>query len=96
MMKPDARVGCAAAVLAAAVSGVAVFVNSAYLGTEMWTTEEFSLEEQLTQCTRFCDYPTFDSAGTYHISDPFDATYSSSCYVPKYPELGDSGFPLDP
>lgn len=70
--------------------------GESYLGTEMWTTESFPLDERLTQCTRFCDHPTFDSAGAYHVTDPFETTYTSSCYVPQYPELGDSGFPLDP
>lgn len=67
-----------------------------YLGSSMWTTESFSLEEQLTQCRRFCDHPTFDSAGVYHVTDPFRTTYSATCYVPTFPAVGDSGFPLDP
>ena len=67
-----------------------------YLGSSMWTTSTFSMEKQLTQCTRFCTHPTFDSAGVYHVTDPFNTTYISTCYVPVYPEVGDSGFPLDP
>jgi hypothetical protein len=67
-----------------------------YLGSAMWTSEEFDLAELLTQCTRFCDHPTFDSAGVYQVADPFDSTYASSCYHPLYPTLGDSGFPSDP
>ncbi len=70
--------------------------GEAYVGSEMWTVDEFDLEDTLTQCTRFCDHPTFDSAGTYQVSDSFRNTYMSSCYVPTYPQLGDSGFPLDP
>lgn len=70
--------------------------GESYLGTAMWTTDEFPLEDTLTQCTRFCDHPTFDSAGVYHISDDFRSTYTSSCYLPDYPSPGDSGFPLDP
>jgi hypothetical protein len=67
-----------------------------YMGSTVWTTEIFSLEKELTQCTRFCVHPTFDSAGVYHITDPFSTTYPTSCYVPRYPMLGDSGYPLDP
>lgn len=67
-----------------------------YLGSSTWTTEEFPLDEQLTQCTRFCEHPTFDSGGVYNVTDEFRTTYASSCYAPSYPELGDSGFPLDP
>lgn len=70
--------------------------GESYLGTSMWTTDTFPLEEELTQCTRFCDHPTFDSAGVYQVSAPFRSTYTDSCYLPKYPEPGDSGFPLDP
>ena len=70
--------------------------GESYLGTEMWTTDEFPLDELLTQCTRFCDHPTFDSAGVYHVTDNFDETYPSACYLPRYPELDDSGFPRDP
>ena len=61
----------------------------------MWQADSFSLEETLTQCRRFCTHPTFDSAGAYNVADPFDTTYPSTCYLPLYPKLGDSGFPLD-
>jgi hypothetical protein len=70
--------------------------SESYYGTEMWTEERFSLEELLTQCGRFCDHPTFDSAGVYHVTDPFRRTYAHACYLPDYPALGDSGFPRDP
>ncbi len=70
--------------------------GESYLATSMWTTETFSLEEALTQCTRFCDHPTFDSAGVYQVTATFRFTYPNSCYLPEFPELGDSGFPLDP
>jgi hypothetical protein len=66
------------------------------LGTSVWTQDEFSLEKTLAQCSRFCDHPTFDSAGVYHVTDPFRATYAHNCYLPSYPTLGDSGFPFDP
>jgi hypothetical protein len=75
--------------------GVASDVET-YYGSQMWLSEEFSLEETLTQCRRFCDHPTFDSAGVYNISSTFRDTYATSCYQPDYPEPGDSGFPRDP
>lgn len=70
--------------------------GESYLGTSMWTTDVFSLAEELTQCTRFCDHPTFDAAGVYQVSAAFRPTYADACYLPRYPVLGDSGFPLDP
>jgi hypothetical protein len=70
--------------------------GESYLASSMWTSDTFSLKDALTQCTRFCDHPTFDSAGVYQVSAPFRSTYTDACYLPKYPELGDSGFPLDP
>lgn len=70
--------------------------GESYLGTALWTTDTLSLADTLAQCTRFCDHPTFDSAGVYQVSAPFRTTYATTCYVPDYPELGDSGFPRDP
>lgn len=66
------------------------------LGTEIWQSSEFALDDILTQCRRFCDHPTFDSAGIYHVTDTFRQTYLDTCYAPKYPVLGDSSFPSDP
>lgn len=68
----------------------------AYYGAETWSLDEFPLGPYLTQCSRFCDHPTFDSAGVYHVTDPFRSTYAHACYLPRYPAPGDSGFPLDP
>jgi len=91
------------AVLAGAVSALGFSVpfgisnpDESYYGTELWLEDTFSLASLLTQCVRFCDNPTFDSAGVYHIQDDFRSTYTQSCYLPDYPERGDSGFPLDP
>lgn len=70
--------------------------GESYLASQMWTTDTFSLEEELTQCTRFCDNATFDSAGVYQVAAPFRATYADTCYLPDYPAPGDSGFPSDP
>ncbi len=75
--------------------GIASSTQS-YYGTEVWTDSTYSLGDELTQCDRFCDHPTFDSAGVYHVTDPFAATYAHNCYRPAYPEPGDSGSPLDP
>ncbi len=70
--------------------------GEAYLGSFMWTVDEFSLESELTQCSRFCDHPTFDAAGVYQVMDNFAAGYANRCYLPDYPVVGDSGFPSDP
>lgn len=67
-----------------------------FLGTQVWTQEEFPLDELLTQCRRFCDHPTFDNAGVYQVNVPFDPSYATTCYAPSFPVVGDSGFPLDP
>jgi hypothetical protein len=70
--------------------------GESYYGSDAWSTEGFDLANILTQCDRFCDHPTFDSAGVYHVTEPFRTTYADSCYLPLYPAPGDSGFPLDP
>jgi hypothetical protein len=70
--------------------------GEAYLGSAMWTADELDLSELLTQCTRFCDHPTFDSAGVYQVQDSFRDSYGSSCYLPRYPLQTDGGFPSDP
>lgn len=70
--------------------------GQAYYGTPLWLEEEFSLEGLLTQCDRFCDHPTFDSAGIYQVLDDFRSAYAHACYAPQLPELGDGGFPRDP
>lgn len=70
--------------------------DEAYYGTELWQGGEFSLSKTLLQCTRFCDHPTFDSAGVYNIRAGFREGYRQQCYRPRYPVPGDGGFPLDP
>lgn len=67
-----------------------------YYGSQLWLNEVFDLSDLLTQCRRFCDHPTFGSAGVYRVTEPFRTTYAQACYLPEYPELGDSGFPRDP
>lgn len=75
--------------------GIADTTKSFY-GAPVWLEEELSMQGALTQCTRFCGHPTFDSAGVYHPTDPFRSTYRRSCYLPAFPRLGDDGFPRDP
>ena len=67
-----------------------------YLGTTAWLEEELWLEERLTQCTRFCTHPVFDSAGVYQVGLPFWPTFSGTCFTPAHPAPGDGGFPRDP
>ncbi len=70
--------------------------GESYYGGYAWVADEFSLEDALTQCTRFCESPTFDSAAVYHVTDPFRSTYATTCYLPNLPEPGNNGFPRDP
>jgi len=70
--------------------------QEAYYGAGQWQAGEFPLSERLLQCTRFCDHPTFDSAGVYNVLQTFDATYRDQCYRPRYPVPEDGGFPRDP
>lgn len=70
--------------------------DQAYYGTELWQGGEFPLSTALLQCTRFCDHPTFDSAGVYNVGTSFRGSYPKQCYRPRYPVLGDGGFPRDP
>ena len=70
--------------------------DQAYYGTELWHGGEFPLDTALLQCTRFCDHPTFDSAGVYNVGSSFSRSYPRQCYRPRYPAPGDGGFPLDP
>lgn len=70
--------------------------SEAYYGTELWQGGEFPLSNTLLLCTRFCDHPTFDSAGVYNVGTSFRESYRQQCYRPRYPAPGDGGFPLDP
>jgi hypothetical protein len=98
LLRMDYEVVTAGAVGAFGLSvpfGLATPAES-YYGTAVWTADQFSLEDALLQCTRFCDHPTFDSAGVYHVTDPFRSAYAHQCYLPDYPKPGDGGFPRDP
>lgn len=68
----------------------------AYYGALLWQEDTFPLAETLLKCTRFCGHPTFDSSGVYNVVLPFDQTYRNLCYRPRYPAVGDGGFPRDP
>ncbi len=70
--------------------------SSETYGASVWESPDLQLSEALTQCTRFCTHPTFDSAGVYGISAPFNATYGQVCYRPDYPKPPVGGFPRDP
>ncbi len=91
------------AVVAGSISAVGLTVpfgfardGETYYGSEVWRSDSFALDEVLTQCDRFCDFPTFDSAGVYQVHTPFSPVYQSNCYVPTFPTPADGGFPLDP
>jgi hypothetical protein len=81
-------------------------VSEKYLAGQVWLQGEFDLRDALQQCTRFCDFPTFDTGGVYNVGQPFRTTYESRCYGerdeagvlhgPVFPKLGDGGFPRDP
>jgi hypothetical protein len=96
LMRMDVEVFAAGAVSALGFSvpfGVADTTESFY-GAAIWTADELPLGPNLLQCTRFCEHPTFDSAGVYHPTDAFDPTYATTCYLPTYPV--DTAFPFDP
>ena len=91
-------------VLAGAASGIGLSIpfgfasdSETYLGTPQWESEVLDLSRYLTQCTRFCDHPTFDNAGIYNITVDFRTNYANACYAPLHPVPGlASGFPRDP
>ena len=70
--------------------------TEAYQGTQEWLNGDFPLNDELLRCARFCDHPTFDSAGVYDVNQLFNATYLETCYRPLFPRPGDGGFPRDP
>lgn len=70
--------------------------NERFLGAEQWKRETFPLADALTQCTRFCDSPTFDSNGVYQPLALFRDAFETQCYRPKFPVPPEGGFPRDP
>jgi len=75
--------------------GVSV-AGQSYYGNQLWLASDIPLDHTLLQCTRFCDAPTFDSAGVYQVGVPFRPSYGDQCYRPRFPAPGDGGFPRDP
>jgi hypothetical protein len=75
--------------------GVSAVTNTTY-GSAQWEASEVDLRQALLQCTRFCDHPTFDSSGVYNVGAPFRTSYGAVCYRPKFPVVGEGGFPIDP
>jgi hypothetical protein len=68
-----------------------------YLGSDLWQQQSFDVSSTLTQCSRFCDHPTFDSKMVYNVLAPFRSVYRSQCYDRvEFPARGDGGFPADP
>lgn len=91
------------AVAAGAVSAFGLSVpfgiggdTETFYGAGPWLDEEFPLRDELIQCTGFCGHPTFGSAGVYQIRRDFRTFHANTCYRPRFPRPGDSGFPLDP
>ncbi|MEM6925698.1 MAG: hypothetical protein AAF602_02120 [Myxococcota bacterium] len=91
------------AVTAASVTAFGVTIpfgfaseNQTLFGAPLWEQDVFRIDPTLLQCRRFCDNPTFDSAGVYNVRAPFRTTYARTCYTPRYPQTGDDGFPIDP
>ncbi len=89
--------------VAGAVSAFSVTVpfgipvtDRVFYGTELWQQGELSLSHTLLQCTRFCDHPTFDSAGVYNVNAGFRASYRDRCYRPRNPVPDPAGVPRDP
>jgi hypothetical protein len=71
-------------------------VSERYFANSLWLQSDFDLRQVLTQCTRFCDAPTFDSDGVYNVNKPFRQSYEVGCYTPSFPTLADAGVPSDP
>jgi hypothetical protein len=70
--------------------------DQSFLGNQQWRQDAFSLDDALTQCTRWCDHPTFDSAGVYQPAAPFRLAFGEQCYAPRFPTPPGGGFPIDP
>ncbi len=92
----EVSVAGAATAFGASVPFGASGTNKSYYGADLWRTGVFALDQTLKQCDRFCDHPTFDSAGVYNVSSSFRDTFASQCYAPLFPGPSDGGFPLDP
>lgn len=95
-MEFETRVAGAATALGITVPFGIAGNGERFLGEEQWRQETFPLADVLTQCTRWCDHPTFDSAGVYQPAAPFRLAFAQQCYRPRFPVPTGGGFPDDP
>lgn len=98
LLRLDYQIGVAGSINALGLSvpfGPGISDTSNF-GSAQWLEEAIPLGDKLLQCRRFCDHPTFDSAGVYQVLEIFRDAYATRCYRPFYPAPGDSSFPLDP
>lgn len=92
----ESRLAAAATVATFTLPFGIASANERFLGADQWKRELFPLADALTQCTRFCDHPTFDSAGVYQPLAGFRQAFAEQCYRPKFPVSPEGGFPVDP
>lgn len=94
----EERVSIAATVATFTVPFGIASQEEKYLGATRWLKDSFPIGGALVQCTRYCDHPTFDSAGQYQPLEPFSA-YAVRCFTPRYPSVeapaAEKDFPLD-
>ncbi|MDX2010316.1 MAG: hypothetical protein SFW67_09005 [Myxococcaceae bacterium] len=95
-MDYETRLAGAASVVSVTIPFGIVSTAERFLGSEQWKQETFPLADALTQCTRWCDHPTFDSAGVYQPTAPFRLAFAQQCYAPRFPVPPGGGFPDDP
>jgi hypothetical protein len=95
-MDYETRLAGAATVVSVTVPFGIVSTADRFLGSEQWKRDTFPLGDVLTQCTRWCDHPTFDSAGVYQPAAPFRLAFAAQCYAPRFPVPPGGGFPSDP
>lgn len=94
-MDYETRVAGAATVVAITIPFGIANTAERFLGNEEWKRDAFPLDA-LRQCTRWCDHPTFDSAGVYQPTAPFRLAFAQQCYAPRFPVPTEGGFPRDP
>ncbi len=74
------------------------FDNQTNYGTQMWSQSDFLIGKSLLICERFCNHPSFDSAGVYNVRIQWKNEYRNTCFNPQYPVAasGEMGSPNDP
>jgi hypothetical protein len=55
------------------------------LGDPKWQRIDWKVGALVQRCTRFCDHPFFDEAGTYQVNSTWRESWGS-CPQPRYPE----------